>query len=477
VLHSGQVRRDKAGVAGPALNFAFRLLAAPMAKQRLRESAGILAVIASEQFYQDVITQQPAAVPTSYQQIRAEFDGFSSGAWLRLLGQFSEPATQAPELLGQFSDVEMDRVRGWLADVKEPIFADIARRAAGAALPLPRFDDPWHAFARLADVNAGPDGVPPGLLFLDALATEVGGDLVGVLTSWVDEKVRQLDIGPEFQEGRRLMSRVVDEPQLRLLIALEPDGIDQRRHVLSAWRQDDPEVWPPPRTEIRDIDLDHIEQVLDDVVVAAERAWAGQRATVTLEFLLPRELVHLPVHRFSKEHESGQPQPLCLDYIIRLRSLDRLKATHWHRAWRERWRSLQSNPSPARIHFADTKDDTMRIDVALRERDSVAMVLDAPPAPRPADSKIDYFTAAMRSGLPIMFWHPNATLEELGEFIGWLVASGSLIDLPERTKKSRMSALGSSPLPFDSNLARDLVVLWDDPEHIVVLGYPPNTSW
>src|SRR6266498_354391 len=175
VLHAGQVRLDAAGASGLALNFAFRLLDAQVVKRHLQDSKGILAVVASEEFYRDVITQNPAAASDNYQHIHAEREGFSSGAWLRLLGRPPESAS-ARDVLGPFTDDETDLVRGWLTELEVPNFGDLARRAAGTALPLPRFEDLWQAFTVLADRNAGPDGVPPALVFLDALLAEAGAD-------------------------------------------------------------------------------------------------------------------------------------------------------------------------------------------------------------------------------------------------------------------------------------------------------------
>ncbi|GAB1508991.1 VMAP-C domain-containing protein [Actinophytocola sp. KF-1] len=474
VLHSGQVEKDAAGVAGPALNHAFRLLAAPVAKRSLRESGGLLAVVVSEHFYAEVISQRPAAAPDTYERIRAEFDGFAADAYLRLLGrpEGAPAAPEEPEVLGAFPREEMERVRGWLADVKELDFADIARRAAPSALPLPRFADPWHACTRLADVNSGPDGVPPVLVFLDALATEVGGELGGAMTGWVDRQVRRMRIEEAFAERRAAAARAVGvEQRLHLVISLEHDGIDADRYVLSAWRQDDPDVWSPVRGDIREVRVDDIERAVDDVVVTAERAWAGQRAAVTLEVFLPRELLGLPVHSWHKEYDSGQPQPLCLDYIIRVRSLDRLKATHWHRVWRERWQSMRADPSPARIHFAEKGEE--RVDVALRDHDSVAMVLNAPPL-LSVSTTVDEFTAGLRSGLPVLLWCPGASSAELHELVTGLVERGGLFDLPHQSKKVRRAALRSSVYPFDSTHARDLVVLWDDPDRTIEVGRPAS---
>jgi hypothetical protein len=127
VLHSGQVQRDEAGVAGPALNFAFRLLDAPVAKKQLRESTGVLAVVASDEFYRDVISQAPSAAPELYGPIQVELAKFSGSARLRVMGRVRERDVSAdpPEVLSQFSDQELDRVRAWLADVREPNFNTI----------------------------------------------------------------------------------------------------------------------------------------------------------------------------------------------------------------------------------------------------------------------------------------------------------------------------------------------------------------
>jgi hypothetical protein len=225
-------------------------------------------------------------------------------------------------------------------------------------------------------------------------------------------------------------------------------------------------VWPPTKVGVREVTQDRLERAFDEEVVAAERAWADQLAPVTLEVILPRELIHLPVHRWSKEHESGLPQPLCVEYIIRVRSLERMRNGHWHRAWRKRWRSLIEDPDPVRIYFGGAQGDTERVDVALHASDSVAMVLSAPPSPRcPAGVAIDEFTAALRAGMPVVLWHPDVTPENLTELVTQLTARG-LIGLPEQSRISRSMSLGSPVQDW----ARDLVVLWDDPDRIVVLG-------
>jgi hypothetical protein len=193
---------------------------------------------------------------------------------------------------------------------------------------------------------------------------------------------------------------------------------------------------------------------------------------VTLEAFLPRALLGLPVHNWRKEYDTGHPQPLCLDYIVRIRSLDRLKAKHWHRAWRERWQSMHENPSPARIHLA--RDGDEHVDVALRDNDAVAMVFNGVPL-LSVSSSVDEFTAALQCGLPVMLWCPGASPDELHDLMEWLFEQDAgLLNLPHRSRKARRAALGSSAYRFDSQHARDLVVLWDDPERTVDVGRPAS---
>lgn len=53
-LHAGEVRYDQHGVTGTSVNLAFRLLEAGPLKQALARSPGVLAVIASSWFYEEV---------------------------------------------------------------------------------------------------------------------------------------------------------------------------------------------------------------------------------------------------------------------------------------------------------------------------------------------------------------------------------------------------------------------------------------
>ena len=84
VVHAGEVHRDEHGVAGTAINVAFRLLEARALKQALLETPGLLAVIASQWFFEEVIRHTPASQPATYRQVRVLVKETDQLAWIGL---------------------------------------------------------------------------------------------------------------------------------------------------------------------------------------------------------------------------------------------------------------------------------------------------------------------------------------------------------------------------------------------------------
>jgi hypothetical protein len=83
-LHAGEVYENSNGVVSQAVNLAFRILDAKPAKSALATTGGMLALIASNEFYRDVIQQEPAADPNSYRRIAVSVKETETVAWLRL---------------------------------------------------------------------------------------------------------------------------------------------------------------------------------------------------------------------------------------------------------------------------------------------------------------------------------------------------------------------------------------------------------
>lgn len=490
-VHAGEVHHDEHGAMGQAVNLTCRLVEAPAAKSALRSSMSILALIASDHFYHDVINQDPGTEPGSYREISVPLrEETPTVGWLRLLPNHSVsdyPVSEHPgaadgqsrvlDLLPATEIEELKRLETWLAEITIPQLPMLVNRATGPGVP-PFWDakDAWEAFRYLLEFNAGADGFPPALTFVELLASQVGGEVSANLRRWNDDQARRLGLQSQLGTRREAgAARLPADSRLHLMIVVEPDGIDPHCYLLSSWRQDDPAEWPPPRGEIHVVTLAELERRVDDLVVSAERAWSGHDHSVALEFVLPRALLNQPVHLWHKEHDSGDPHLLCLDYPVVVRSLERMRSSQLHRVWRRRWRLLMDDPSPARVHFGQPTDARERhhLDAVLGDPQLVLMVLSAPPSPQPQPGA-DELTAALRSGLPALAWHPEASPEALREVVTRLIESDGLRDLPGRVHDSRRTAFRASATPSEVNVTRSLVVLWDNPNRLAVPHQPPE---
>jgi len=296
------------------------------------------------------------------------------------------------------------------------------------------------------------------------------------VTAWLEQQTRRFRLSAPLAERRANRVPIPQTPHLHLVIALEPDAIDPtRRCALSFWRQDDPLVWPPPLGGVIEVPVDELEHHVDKVILSAERVWASTGISVAVEFLLPRALLTLPIRRWCKDHESGHPKPLVYDYQLTVRSLERMRAEHWHRVWHLRWDSMLKDLSTDRIHpFGPPPLEEYPIDAMLSDPRWVGLVLAEPPSQQPeADGGPDELTAAFQAGLPLIFWHPEAGTEDLRKLVHWLLdGENGFLDLPERHK----SASVSPTLPVNNSLARELVVMLDDPRRVIVLDQPSIPS-
>jgi len=83
-LHAGEIHRDAHGFAGAAINFTFRLVEAPALKTALGRSSGVLSLIVSEWFFEEVVQHDSEANPLSYRQVDVNIKETQTVAWIRL---------------------------------------------------------------------------------------------------------------------------------------------------------------------------------------------------------------------------------------------------------------------------------------------------------------------------------------------------------------------------------------------------------
>ncbi|MBB5858146.1 ATP-binding protein [Amycolatopsis umgeniensis] len=83
-LHAGEVGYDEHGVTSSSLTLAFRLCDAPPLKAALASSPGLLAVIASDWLFDDVVRHTPGAAPASWRPVPVEVKEIATTGWITL---------------------------------------------------------------------------------------------------------------------------------------------------------------------------------------------------------------------------------------------------------------------------------------------------------------------------------------------------------------------------------------------------------
>jgi tetratricopeptide (TPR) repeat protein len=85
-LHAGEVHRDEHGFVGSSINRAFRLIESPASRTALRQSSGVVALIVSDWFYEEVVRHHPGAAPSRFEGVRVVMKETEMAAWVRVLG-------------------------------------------------------------------------------------------------------------------------------------------------------------------------------------------------------------------------------------------------------------------------------------------------------------------------------------------------------------------------------------------------------
>ncbi|WP_250002954.1 hypothetical protein [Actinoplanes sp. M2I2] len=376
-------------------------------------------------------------------------------------------------------DLEMTRLREYLDQAGDIDGAAAWHAAVGGLVPLPDERTSLTGMAvRLAGRNAGPDRVPPLVAFVEHVAARAPARLAGQMRAWTDRVARQiLQIGELDPAYRRTVEEAVarerngSRPPIRpcLLIQIERDGIESGGCQVRYWiqrrqRHWDPEPSDPRRTTFRDL-----ERVLQEAIRHAESTWHDLDEPVEIELLLPVDLLNTAVEWWHTELGSPAPVPICLDYRVVVRSLDRMREPGRHRVWNRRWRSLWQNPPQPRVHRgrADPASEELGLWTArLREDpDLTTVVLGSSPDDRAGGQELQ---SALLAGIPVILWdHRPGTLG--AEPAGHLdeITAEPPGELTDRVHALRHDAGLLAPDARDRHPGRHLAVLWDDPDRNV----------
>ncbi|GAB2617733.1 hypothetical protein Aab01nite_31210 [Paractinoplanes abujensis] len=330
-------------------------------------------------------------------------------------------------------------------------------------LPLPAHCmDAWHAFVHLAGLNGSDERVPPCTIFLWLVTGQLPGDRARPLRGTLDRLVRQWGITGPFQRA----SFGLTQPAVRhswdptLLIAIDFDR--PGRYSVVHWTQWAPDQ-PFNRGAGRLVPRAGLEAAVTEIVASAETLWPSGDGGLRLEFLLPLELLNLPVEQWSKENDPDDGAvPLYRHYPVVVRSLDRIRDPRRRRAWNQRWGTLRDRPGSA--EWLASRGAGHKLEEAIRAEERIVTMILSEPPPGASDGAAREIRIAIRTGVPIVIWHrterPSPTFLELVEN---LIVDGGMAELPDRASRLRIT---TSMNEDDRGVGQGLVLLWDDPSRL-----------
>ncbi|MCH5676895.1 VMAP-C domain-containing protein [Streptomyces gilvus] len=379
------------------------------------------------------------------------------------------------EAVRSFRGADLRRVRPVLSSARSWPLSAMARRASRSRVQeLPAWcQTPWQVFLRLAREESRPAELPPSLAFLALCAEELmkagSRESAELLHRFNRDQATRLRVEHLLAQWRQ-EEFTQPEPSLTsayLVIQFEPDRHDADRYYVSHWRQADSAGWHPVRGETVLRRRDELPAVVGELIEATEGRWADLRQLVTLEFILPPELLNEPVEWWPRESDASSPTPLIIDYQVVVRSLERLRRAGWHRPWHNKWRQLQDRPRQARSVWSRPGDTShlFHVEHELKtDADAVCLVLSEPPSD-PSGVGHRELLAGLRAGIPAMIWHRSDCSDpQFQDAVADLVQGRSLSGLVERVGKWRKDALVLGPEAWDQHVGRHLAILFDDPE-------------
>ncbi|MFI1014399.1 hypothetical protein [Streptomyces sp. NPDC020965] len=377
-----------------------------------------------------------------------------------------------------FSAKQWTRLMALIGGLDVPDVADVYQEVTRyrADPPPAHCTEPWLAVVHAATLNARPGEPLPCVLLVERLARYAKDQQRQDLLDWVTEHSARPEepVDPRRESAGGAAAappplQIVDretvwEPGACLLIRLRPlpDPDHDRERLLSFWRRlGGPDPYPVRGGDLR-IDVDDLPRHVQSLVEQAETGWAYFcKEELTLEFLLPRELLHLPVERWAKRGFHGASGTIGEDHPVLLRSLERMERTDTHGRWRRRWDDFIEGCAGPVHWFPD--DGRARL---LTDPPPAVVVLSGPPRRLgEGEAGVDELGESLRAGVPIVVWDRRGGTDPVfRDELAELMAQNGIRRLPDAVRSLRIDAKDEDATEGDSStLGRHVALLWDDP--------------
>jgi hypothetical protein len=281
-------------------------------------------------------------------------------------------------------------------------------------------------------------------------------------------------------DDERVTKGNVWSPSDYLIIRIRPllergSGTDA---ILSHWKRTHP--GGQVRGADRRVALGNAEKEVRALIKQVESDLAYRSTSdLALEFVLPRDLLHLQVERWKKESFQGAVGLLGEDHEVVVRSMERMDRLDLHGRWTRRWKAF-TEERVGRVHWFP-EDGRPHL---LSNPPPAVVVLSVPPDEiteiTAEASVVDELGEALRVGVPIVLWARTGV-----ERSTFRAALRSLLenrdgtrDLPHLVKALRIASNGRQTHE-DALIGRHVALLWDDPTRMPVVsgvGGPSDPS-
>jgi O-acetyl-ADP-ribose deacetylase (regulator of RNase III) len=248
-LHAGEVHPDAHGVAGAAIVRAFRLIEAPALKSALRASPGVMGLVVSDWFFDEVVRHDVSVEPTSFRRIRVAVKETVTAAWIRVFESTADdhaertepgPPYQTHKTAASAVRTKRRYAEGLyaIADRTPPcVLAHQAATGDDQPNPIPR--PPNGKAARLqpefknANVGQRPQAIPENRIYLYRISDEPPAAphrRIGIITGTI-RRVRHADIWVNPENTQMKMARI-EEYSASAIIRYEGAWRDSAGHVV-----------------------------------------------------------------------------------------------------------------------------------------------------------------------------------------------------------------------------------------------------
>ncbi|MBO2456727.1 VMAP-C domain-containing protein [Actinomadura violacea] len=347
-------------------------------------------------------------------------------------------------------------------------FPMLYRRAVGPAWPL--LEREMHSLhdvvALLEEMPAGPDGVPPLLIFVRDLAEYADRPTAPALREWVSRQAAVQGLnGVGFRPPpTEVEARSAPEPsETYLIIACTPDALDPDRYLVTAWLQVDREPGSTLHSSDEAMPLSRIPELLERLLTAESSVVGRPTPDLTVEFVLPRPLLGHPVED-SKIKVAGFEYRIGIKYPVVVRSLDRMRLAAVHHDWRRKWAALCGNSVDAPVCLVTQRGEFDQEELFSRLAEAPAVLALAFPPWAESDEPDEHWVGLL-SGAPVMAWcrdgrDPARFAREVKDLL-----AADLMKLPRRTMELRRQALSGAGAG-SGHLGLHLTLVFDDADRI-----------